>query len=80
MQDTHFKLLLVIKIHLDIVSHHKMLLKLSVIYDNIILSAVKMAGLWPKSCVSFLKCLLRSKLKGLLRSLTAGNTVTTVCS
>lgn len=80
MQDKYFKLLLVIKIHPDIVSHHKMLLKLSVIYDNIIFSAVKMAGLWTKSCVSFLKCLLGSKLKGLLRSLTAGNTVAAVCS
>lgn len=79
MKDTYFKVLLVIKIHLEIVSHCKMLLKLSVIHDTI-LSVALMAGLWTKPCVSFLKCLLHSKLKGLYGFLTAGNTVSAVCS
>lgn len=67
----YFKLFLVINIQLKT---HKSLLKLAVIYDNIILSVAKLIGFGMKSCVLFLQCLWHSKLKGLCRYLTAGNT------
>lgn len=71
------KLFLVIKIQLKTC---KRLLKFAVIHDNIILNVAIIIGFGMKSCVLFLQCLWHSKLKGLCRYLTAGNTISAALS